>query len=312
MPFFSICIPAYKNIDFLKRLLDSVLIQSFTDFEIIITDDSPDDSILNFLTSSKIINKVSYFKNLISLGTPENWNEGIRHAKGDWIKIMHDDDWFDSEHALQVFYDHAKNAKTNFIFSAYFNIYINKNNKRELITCPESRYKRVLKFPANLYSKNIIGPPSVILVKNCDIQLYDNQMKWLVDIDYYIRILNKIQPLYIHQPLICVGMSNVQVTTYTHNKPAIEIPEGLILLSKVGEQAFDHVLYFDAWWRLLRNLSIRGLNQFSQYSENAVVPSRLIKIIKFQKFIPLWVLKFGVFSKPLMFTCFVINKAISK
>ena len=40
-PFISICIPAYKNVEFLKRLPDSIAVQSFKNFEVILSDDSP-------------------------------------------------------------------------------------------------------------------------------------------------------------------------------------------------------------------------------------------------------------------------------
>ena len=61
--FISICIPAYKRIDFLKRLLDSIAIQSFRDFEVIVTDDSPSDEVELFC---KLYNKrfvLYYYKN---------------------------------------------------------------------------------------------------------------------------------------------------------------------------------------------------------------------------------------------------------
>ena len=43
MPFISVCIPAYRNPHYLSRLLESIFIQTFKDFEVIVTDDSPDD-----------------------------------------------------------------------------------------------------------------------------------------------------------------------------------------------------------------------------------------------------------------------------
>ncbi len=52
----SICIPAYKQVSFLRKCLESVLMQDFTDYELIITDDSPDDSVkqlVNELLGSK-------------------------------------------------------------------------------------------------------------------------------------------------------------------------------------------------------------------------------------------------------------------
>ena len=91
-PFISICIPAYKRADYLDRLLKSIAVQSFKNFEVIITDDSPDESLLLLTQLYKKQLPIYYKRNLEALGTPENWNEGIRLARGQWIKIMHDDD----------------------------------------------------------------------------------------------------------------------------------------------------------------------------------------------------------------------------
>src|SRR5687767_8300464 len=93
-PLVSICIPAYKNVSYLGRLLDSIAEQTFADFEVVITDDSPDNSVEDFLKNYSRIETISYYRNVPACGTPENWNAGIRKARGKWIKLMHDDDWF--------------------------------------------------------------------------------------------------------------------------------------------------------------------------------------------------------------------------
>ena len=85
----SICIPAYKNTTHLERLLESVKQQSFCDFEVVITDDSPDDTVQQLVSTFANSLPIRYFRNQQQLGTPENWNESIRHANGKWIKIMH-------------------------------------------------------------------------------------------------------------------------------------------------------------------------------------------------------------------------------
>src|SRR5439155_18647369 len=85
-PLVSICIPAYKRVEFLKRLLESISIQSFKDFEVIITDDSPTNEVYELSQAYKDKFTLFYSKNAVAVGTPENWNEAIRHAKGEWIK----------------------------------------------------------------------------------------------------------------------------------------------------------------------------------------------------------------------------------
>src|SRR5688500_12792749 len=103
-PFISICIPAYKRVEFLKRLLDSIVIQEFRDMEVIVTDDSPGHEIEALCALYETLFTIRYFKNPISLGTPENWNESIRRANGQWIKLVHDDDWFSGPDSLACFH----------------------------------------------------------------------------------------------------------------------------------------------------------------------------------------------------------------
>ena len=60
----SICIPAYKRTVFLRRLLQSIEMQTFKDFEVIVSDDSDDDSVFQLVNEfSKNIN-ILYFKNI--------------------------------------------------------------------------------------------------------------------------------------------------------------------------------------------------------------------------------------------------------
>src|SRR5215203_885011 len=116
--FISICIPAYKHVEYLKRLLDSTVIQTFKNFEVIITDDSPGSEVEQLCLQYKSLLPIKYIRNNVPLGSPGNWNACIGNASGQWIKIMHDDDWFANEESLKSFADAAfQNGDSNFIFS---------------------------------------------------------------------------------------------------------------------------------------------------------------------------------------------------
>src|SRR5438128_12549487 len=93
-PLISICIPAYKRTVELKRLFNSIVIQTFKDFEIVITDDSPEESVAILCNEYRSKLPIAYYKNKIRLGSPANFNQSIAKATGEWIKMMNDDDWF--------------------------------------------------------------------------------------------------------------------------------------------------------------------------------------------------------------------------
>lgn len=306
IPLISICIPTYKRADGVKRLLESISVQTFIDFEVIITDDSPTDDLKQLCDEYAPAFSIKYIKNASPLGTPENWNEAIRHAAGKWIKIIHDDDWLATADALQKFADAANEQACDFIFSAYTNIY--ENGKQRIVFPEKYRLNLVQKEPSILLARNFIGPPSVVMHKNDQGFWYDQALKWLVDIDMYMRRLKEQKYYYIPEPLINVGVGKTQVTNYVKTVPEIQIPEHFHLLEKMGVDSLKNVLVYDYWWRFLRNFKIKSSKQFYKYGYKGNVPGIIRSMIRLQKFVPARMLRKGVISKSLMATHFLLHK----
>lgn len=303
----SICIPAYKNITYLKRLLDSITIQTFKNYEVIVTDDSPDDTVGTFLRNYTGIPALHHYRNSVALGTPENWNEGIRRAKGEWIKLMHDDDWFSLPDSLQHFADAVAANQGDFIFSAYTNVFL-KTGRQESVTIKKSRKKALTTEPATLFSSNVIGPPSVILHRNDQRFFYDRRTKWVVDIDFYIRRLAVEKIHYIDIPLINVGMSDQQVTMDCIGNRQVQIPENFHLLNKVGIRRLNNLLVYDAWWRLMRNLEVTRASEIREAGYQGTIHPVILSMVRWQARIPRPILVLGAFSKIAMFAHYLTHK----
>jgi glycosyltransferase involved in cell wall biosynthesis len=310
-PFISICIAAYNRISFLKRLLDSIQRQTFKNFEVIVTDDSPGTEVDELCKQFESNFKLFYKKNTPALGTPANWNEAIKHANGEWIKLMHDDDWFANENSLELFAN-ATAQNNKFIFSAYHNVFEN-NSSTERKLFPTHWRQRIIKNPVTLLNTNVIGPPSVTLIHRSITEQYDTNMKWRVDIDFYIRLLKNEQTFsYINTPLINVGISDSQVTNSCINQPEVELPEGLLLLIKYGVEPLRNILVYDAWWRIIRNVGVRGRNDLERYTAYQEWPAVIIHMVNQQSKILPSVLKIGVFSKFFMFLSYLANQRYLK
>ena len=302
----SICVPAYKRVVYLKRLLSSLEIQSFVDFELIITDDSCEDSSVEKLIKSFNFNfSVVYHKNSSSLGSPKNWLASISHAKGDWIKIMHDDDYFSSPTSLQEFVDEISD-NVDCIFSGYDAVY--ENGQIKNMTISSNRFRQFVHYPLNLFSDNIIGPPSVMMFRRTITETFDDRLKWIVDWEYYIRLAMKYKLKYISKSLINVSYNETQITNSCFLNPAVEIPETLIFTNKYGNFLFRNILAYDAWWRLIRNLRMRDLSEFIKYSSDITINDNIFKIVRFQSYIPLTILKLGAVSKLLMSISYLFNR----
>jgi glycosyltransferase involved in cell wall biosynthesis len=302
----SVCIPAYKQVAYLQRLLDSLLIQTFDGFEVVITDDSPDNSVEQCVQQYLHRLPIRYYRNQPARGMPGNWNTVLDLAKGEYIKIMHDDDWFATPDALallvQALDDHPQH---DFAYAAYYNYYLD-NGTTKLMTSPAYFRKAFQKDPVNVLHDNLVGPPSVMIHRNKLEYRYDEKVRWTVDVDFYIRLLQQ-QPgfTYIAKPLLYVGMGKEQITEEVHGVREVYIPEYFYLLQKTGNGHFKSILVYDFFWRLLRNMKIRHVNDIRNAGFNGPLPVVTTYVLNWQRRIPFNLLRKGPVSKLLMSLSFL-------
>lgn len=90
-PRISVCIPSYNSEEFIAATLESVLSQTFTDFEVVIADDKSSDHTISIIKSFNDP-RIRLTENEQNLGLGENWNKVLSCARGEYVKLLGDDD----------------------------------------------------------------------------------------------------------------------------------------------------------------------------------------------------------------------------
>lgn len=102
----SFCISTYKRPLFLNQQLQSILKQSFQNFEIVISDNDPDCSGRDVVKDLRN-DKLKYYSNDVNLGMMKSFNKSIERSSGEYIVTITDDDPIVPE-MLEKFYELAK------------------------------------------------------------------------------------------------------------------------------------------------------------------------------------------------------------
>ena len=90
-PLISVVMPVYNSDCYLHKSIDSILDQTFVDFEFIIINDGSDDNSENIILSYKD-ERIIYLKNEYNVGNYLARNIGLKMAKGKYVAIMDADD----------------------------------------------------------------------------------------------------------------------------------------------------------------------------------------------------------------------------
>lgn len=187
-PFFSIAIPAYEmhgyGVEFLNHSFNILFTQTFTDFEIVVSDHSKNDDVKRVCEAwSKNLN-IKYIRNTENLGSSSsNINNAIKNSNGDWVKLLWQDDFLYSVDSLKNIYDEIQNNKeSHWLVTASEHTHDGRNYYMPYYP----------KWNDNIqYGDNSISSPSVLCIKNEDLIFFDERLIWLMDVDYYKQLYDK-------------------------------------------------------------------------------------------------------------------------
>lgn len=195
----SIVIPAYikdsSQIIFLENAFDSILKQTFTDYEIVLTDHSTiyDIETLCEKYSNKI--KILYIKNFYGRGVPtENVNTALKYCSGEYIKILHCDDFFIDDQALEKIVNTLDSTKRKWLVNGFNHTYDGISFLNE----------KIPQYPKHLLvGNNLMGGPSNITIRN-DCKIYfDTNITMGIDVEYYHRMRMKFgMPVILNDILV--------------------------------------------------------------------------------------------------------------
>lgn len=240
MPKVSICVPAYGNAAGIARLLSSIKEQTFKDYEVVLTDDSPDESVEAAVLKSGVRN-LHYHKNETRLGASANWNEAVRKSGGEYIKMMHHDDWFSSPESLSGFVellDQEPEAALAFSGSWQVTLADGGGARPEIerfSRCIGEEQKELLSRDwRNLFLGNYIGAPSAVIYRRNGLE-FEGRLTWVMDTEYYMRLLQK-SPHFActKEPLVCIGVSQDQLTERCRTDGALNVFEYGFLFEEFG------------------------------------------------------------------------------
>ena len=202
-PKISVIVPVYNVEQYLPRCIDSILAQTFTDFELLLIDDGSTDN------SGKICDEYAFKNNRIRVFHKENGGVasarqlGIDKAQGEYSIHVDSDDWVD-ENMLEEMYNKVLSEQTDIVVVDYYVNYQNKEFYRK-----QEFSQPLLKAILNGY---VMGSLWNKLIKHSLYQKYSVQ--FCQDINYCEDVLVLVQILLNHD----ISISYLNHAYYHYNR----------------------------------------------------------------------------------------------
>ncbi len=186
----TVVLPVYNGEKYISQAIESILNQSYTNWELIIVDDASTDQTPILINSyAQLDDRIIIITNQVNCKLPKSLNIGHEKAKGELITWTSDDNWYVPD-AFQNFLEVFQNKSIDIVYSD-FNLV---NYRSETI-----RY-RSLSEPENLINENCIGASFMYRRKVFEsLGGYQEDLFLVEDYDFWLRAFLKFNFRYIPQ-----------------------------------------------------------------------------------------------------------------
>ncbi len=189
MPKFSVVIPLYNKEEFIKNSLNSVLSQTFQDFEIIIINDCSTDSSLH-IVKQFTDNRITIIEHQKNKGLSASRNTGIKIAKSDYIAFLDADDIWKPGFLEKIEFL-IENYPQASLFATKYDVLLKDNKilEHQFQIKGFTNHGIVSNFFENNLNQSIFYPSCLCVHKNVfdSIGFYNESISYSEDVDFNIR-----------------------------------------------------------------------------------------------------------------------------
>ena len=188
MPVISVVIPLYNKENFIRNTIDSVLKQTFTDFELIVINDSSTDQSLSIVNSIKDKRINTY--TIKNSGASNTRNYGVKKSKSNLIAFLDADDIWQNNHLEQIYKLSIENPGCGMYAMAYS---VKKQNGKDYKNCyfGLKKFSGILENFFQSSSVDCIASSSSVMIPDYvfkKINGFNENLKKREDTEFWIRI----------------------------------------------------------------------------------------------------------------------------
>lgn len=226
-PFLTVCITSYNGARYLRDCLDSLLNQTFQDFDVVIHDDQSSDSTLEILREySNRDKRFNIYHNRENLGCIKNYNNCVSLAQGTWIKFLNHDDFLAPQCLEKMVQATAQNVpiiccRRDFKFeegvSAEMKATVTRyQHVHDIFPDKFSITAREMSCAAVEHpSNNFIGEPTVIMLRREAFPRFgvlNPLLPQIADLEYWLRVSTNTGLVYVPETLAYFRIHNTSMT----------------------------------------------------------------------------------------------------
>ncbi len=183
----SVIITTYKRNHYLREAIDSVLAQSFGDFELILVDDDPFSDETEKIVMSYKDSRITYVKNEKNLKGSKSLNVGLKMAKGEYIAILDDDDSWISGNKLEKQVDFLE-KNTDYVIVGTSSVIVDSDSGKEISRITDCRTDSEMK--KIILESTPFAHSSVLYRKDAALSVggYDENLPRAKDLDFCLKM----------------------------------------------------------------------------------------------------------------------------
>jgi glycosyltransferase involved in cell wall biosynthesis len=262
----SVVIPLYNKENYIIETLKSVLLQSYTNFEVVIVNDGSTDASLQKL--SEIEDDRVRILNIENGGVSNARNVGINNAKFDWVALLDADDTWNQNYLQESVNIILENHDADVIATNYFLVY-------------DSKKVKALELQDGFidsYFKNPCINSSTVLIKKKifkHVGDFDSKLKYGEDQHLWFRLGANCKIYFNSSPLINYRMEDHQISNSNIEKRNVSTD----LVSVIDELK----IYTEEWEEFKTNYLMKYLRPYYMYDAHLSSVKGIINKIPFKR-----------------------------